>query len=218
MPHRTYAAPLRARYSRPRRQSSSSIARVRTRARLQRSTTSPVRQRRPLHHVARRTRPFGRAASKQPTIGRPPGTTEWRTADLYLVSCVSVNRPSPTLARELYTSPWFKKARSCVEEMGCPWYILSAKYGLLNPNSTIAPYNETLKTMPTIRRRAWARGVIEDLAPHTVGINSVTLFAGMAYREFLGPALRERGLTVYVPMEGMAIGQQLSWLSKQARS
>ena len=134
------------------------------------------------------------------------------------MSCVSVKRPFPARARELYTSPWFEKARSCVEEMGCPWFILSAKYGLLDPNSLIAPYNQTLKTMQASLRRAWARGVMEDLVPHTVGINSVTLFAGMAYREFLGPELRERGLTVYVPMEGMGIGQQLSWLSNQARS
>ena len=170
--------------------------------------------------LRRETNSALRSSREQTTDHRPaPGPDgEWRTADLCLVSCVSVKRPFPALARELYTSPWFKKARSCVEEMGCPWYILSAKHGLLNPNSTIAPYNETLKTMPTIRRRAWARGVIEDLAPHTVGINSVTLFAGMAYREFLGTALRERGLTVYVPMEGMAIGRQLSWLSMQARS
>ena len=53
-PHRTYAVPLRAKYSRPRRQSSSSIARVPARAQLQRSTTRPVRPHSAsLRHVAR---------------------------------------------------------------------------------------------------------------------------------------------------------------------
>ena len=158
-----------------------------------------------------------RSSYRQPPVDRPAPECdgEWRTADLCLVSCVSVKRPGPARARDLYASPWFQKARSCVEAIGCPWYILSAKYGLLDPNSTIDPYNRTLKTMPVNRRRAWASGVIEDLAPRLAGVNSVAFLAGSAYREFLAPELRRRGLTVYVPMEGLGIGRQLSWLARQ---
>ena len=139
----------------------------------------------------------------------------WRNAGLCLVSCVSVKQPSAAPAKDLYTSAWFQKARACVETLGRPWYILSAKHGLLDPASTIDPYDETLKTMPIARRRHWARGVITDLAPHIASIGSVTLFAGTAYREFLEPELRERGIKVHVPMQGMPIGKQLSWLSAQ---
>ena len=143
---------------------------------------------------------------------------EWRTADLCLVACVSVKRPVPSRARDLYASPWFRKARACVEAVGCPWYILSAKYGLLDPNSMIDPYNQTLKTMPVNRRRAWASGVMEQLAPRLAGVGSVAFLAGSAYREFLGRELRGRGLTIYVPMGGMGIGRQLSWLADQTPS
>ena len=156
----------------------------------------------------------------QPTADHRSSTNrdgEWRTADLYLVSCVSKKGQLPARARDLYTSSWFKKARLCVEETGCPWYILSAKYGLIDPHAMIAPYNETLKTMSANRRRAWASGVMDDLTGRIVGVSSVTFFAGMAYREFLGPQLRQRGLAVYVPMKGLGIGRQLSWLSNQAR-
>ena len=143
---------------------------------------------------------------------------EWRTAGLCLVSCVSVKRPVPASAKDLYMSDWFRKARACVEAVGCPWFILSAKYGLVDPNSTIEPYNRTLKTMPVNGRRAWASGVIEHLAPRLAGVKSVTFLAGRAYREFLEPELRRRGLTIYVPMERLGIGQQLSWLADQAPS
>ena len=68
------------------------------------------------------------------------------------------------------------------------------------------------------RRRSWASGVIEDLAPRLAGVNSVAFLAGKAYREFLEPALRERGITIYVPMEGMGIGRQLAWLANQTLS
>ena len=140
---------------------------------------------------------------------------DWRTAGLCLVSCVSVKCPIPARARDLYTSPWFRKARACIEALGCRWYILSAKYGLVDPNSTIDPYNQTLKTMSVNQRRAWASGVIEHLAPHVADINSVAFLAGRAYREFLEPELRRRGLTIHVPMEGLGIGRQLSWLDDQ---
>lgn len=157
---------------------------------------------------------------RQPRSHRPASFPDnlWRDADLCLVSCVSVKQSTAAPARNLYVSTWFQKARACVEALGCPWYILSAKHGLLDPGSTIDPYDETLKAMPVYRRRTWARGVIEDLAPRLAGADTVTLFAGMAYREFLEPELRERGLTLHVPMQGMRIGQQLSWLSDQNRS
>ncbi len=142
----------------------------------------------------------------------------WRSADLCLVSCVSVKQSAAAPARDLYVSPWFQKARACVEALGCPWYILSVKHGLLDPGSTIEPYDETLKAMPVYRRRTWARGVIGDLAPRLASVDTVTLFAGTAYREFLEPELRGQGLKLYVPMQGMRIGQQLSWLSGQDRS
>ena len=179
--------------------------------------SGPATPSRPPHRQENST---PRSSYQQPRHGHlsPHRDGEWRTADLCLVSCVSVKRPVPSRARDLYASPWFRKARACVEAMRCPWYILSAKYGLLDPNSTIDPYNQTLKTMPVNRRRAWASGVIEHLAPRLAGVNSVTFLAGRAYREFLEPELRGRGLTIYVPMEGMGIGRQLSWLADQTPS
>ena len=154
------------------------------------------------------------ASADQPM---PRSANAWSTADLCLVSCVSVKRPHAAPAQDLYISTWFRKARSCVEALGCPWHILSAKHGLLDPGKVIAPYNETLKTMPIRQRRTWSDGVIKDLDPYLASISSVTLFAGAAYREFLEPALQGRGLTVYVPMRGLKIGQQVSWLSEQVR-
>ena len=161
-----------------------------------------------------------RPARRQQRSHRSSSGTEnrWRDADLFLVSCVSVKLPGAAPARDLYVSPWFLKARACIEALGCPWYILSAKHGLLDPGSTIDPYDETLKTMSADRRRNWARGVIEDLAPRLKDVDSVTIFAGMAYREFLEPELLGWGVELHVPMQGMRIGQQLSWLSDQARS
>lgn len=162
-------------------------------------------------------KPIPRSSGSEPRLVRPASDqgSKWQAADLCLVSCVSVKQPNPVRAKDLYISPWFRKARVCVEALGCPWYILSAKYGLVDPNATLEPYEKTLNTMQTRERREWARAVLEDLMPHLADGLSVTILAGEKYREFLEPELRRRGITVYVPMRSMRIGEQLAWLDGQ---
>ena len=83
---------------------------------------------------------------------------------VYLISCVSVKRASPAAARDLYISPWFKKARHYVERKGCPWFILSAEHGLVRPNEMIAPYTKTLNAMPINERRKSLGFTIDGVA------------------------------------------------------
>ena len=134
---------------------------------------------------------------------------------IYLVSCVGQKRLVPAPARDLYTSPLFCKASAYVDRTGRPWFVLSAKYGLVHPDETIAPYDLTLNTMPVADRRRWAGSVLTQLAPHLTNVGTVTFLAGQRYREFLEAPLRSRGLEVSVPMEGLRIGEQLGWLSRE---
>lgn len=132
--------------------------------------------------------------------------------ELYLISCVKTKGPGPAPAKDLYTSAWFRKARAYVEKKARPWRILSAQYGLVHPERMIRPYEQTLKTMPVAERRAWAERVLAELEPSLAGVGTIVFLAGQAYREFLAPALRDRGLTVLVPMASLSQGRQLSWL------
>ena len=133
---------------------------------------------------------------------------------IYLLSCVGQKQPVPAPARDLYTSSWFQKARSHADSTGQPWFVLSAKYGLVHPDEVILPYDLTLNTMPVADRRQWASRVLAQLAPHLDDAGSVVFLAGQRYREFLAPSLRSRGLVVSVPMEGLRIGEQLRWLTR----
>lgn len=132
--------------------------------------------------------------------------------ELYLVSCVKTKGPGPAPAKDLYKSAWFRKTRAYVEKKGRPWLILSAQYGLVHPERMIRPYEQTLKTMPVAKRRAWAETVLAELGPSLADIATIVFLAGQAYREFLTPALHDWGLTVRVPMAGLSQGRQLSWL------
>ncbi len=82
---------------------------------------------------------------------------------IYLVSCVSRKGAKRAAARDLYVSDWFNKARRYVERSGCPWYILSAKHGLLDPEEEIDPYNRALSHMGKAERGAWGAAVLAEM-------------------------------------------------------
>ncbi len=132
-----------------------------------------------------------------------------------LVSCVSEKADQPQPARDLYTSSWFEKASRYAEQNADRWYILSAKHGVLPPDEVIAPYDETLNEMGAEQRRAWARDVARQLEEILQPGDHVILLAGQRYREFLLEPLRILGCDVNIPMKGMRIGEQLSWLDEQ---
>ncbi len=136
---------------------------------------------------------------------------------VYLVSCAAEKRTAELPAERLYCSDLFEKARAyALRNMSSEdqWYILSAKYGLLNPGMIVGPYNETLNNMRKSERMQWAQHVERDLRNLLHPGDRVVFLAGQRYREFLEPALFAFGCHILIPMRGMRIGEQLSWLGK----
>jgi len=143
----------------------------------------------------------------------PPKRHVGLTGAIVLVSCAKTKLPHPAPARELYTSSWFQKARDIVEASGAHWFVLSSRYGLVAPNTEIAPYDYTLNSLGVTERRAWAAEGLKALLPLLTNERRVVMFAGDRYREFLVEPLERQGMTVEVPMAHLSRGEQLSWLS-----
>jgi hypothetical protein len=122
---------------------------------------------------------------------------------VYLVSCVSEKHAVPTPAKDLYTSTWFKKARSFVERTGCTWFILSAEHGLVSPEQVVSPYEKTLNRMPIDERRRWAQRVFAQLEEAAPRMERAIFLAGQRYREFLVDHFRSRSILVEVAMQGL---------------
>lgn len=133
---------------------------------------------------------------------------------VYLISCASTKHATPAPARDLYVSELFRRARAYVETIGCLWFILSAKYGLVDPNEVIAPYEQTLNTMGVAERRKWAEKIQAQMDRRLPGAERIVVIAGKRYREFLMPYLHRRATKVEVPLEGLRIGEQLNWLGQ----
>lgn len=136
---------------------------------------------------------------------------------LVLVSCSSKKATCTMPARGVYTSPLFQKSARWAEQQGLPWFVLSAKHGLLHPNGTVAPYDQTLLHMSPSERQQWARGVEQQLLAVAQGWGverlRILLLAGAAYGGWI--PLVQTWCTVTEPMKGMQIGRRLQWVTKQ---
>ncbi|MBI4544827.1 MAG: hypothetical protein HY703_06515 [Gemmatimonadetes bacterium] len=139
-------------------------------------------------------------------------------ARICLVACTRRKLDRRARAGELYTTPYFRKCRDFAVSRFDRWYILSAKHALLDPERWIDPYDVTLAGKPLRERTRWAQRVAQALARRAQPGDHVTLLAPAAYREFLVPALRQRGYRVELPLAGLRFGEQLRWLDQANRA
>ena len=122
-------------------------------------------------------------------------------------------------ARDLYVSDLFSKRVQHVESRKLPWYILSAKCGLLSPTVQVRPYDKTISELSDIEVAEWHLGVANQIMSElwyefkSPKLSSVTveLHAGAKYCEPLGAILQMFGVKVYKPVASRGIGQQLAF-------
>ena len=139
---------------------------------------------------------------------------------MVLVGCVKLKLARAAAAKDLYRSPLWQRRRNYAEASRCPWMILSAKHGLLDPETQIAPYDLALAALSAAEQRAWGEHVVGQLEERLGSLAGTTfeVHAGRAYRRAIEPGIAERGGSVAAPLEGLGMGEQLAWsLSWAAR-
>lgn len=65
---------------------------------------------------------------------------------ILLVSCSELKLSLPGPAREVYIGPLTSLSIKYADKMGWKPLILSAKYGIITPDTIIEPYNQRLKS------------------------------------------------------------------------
>ena len=106
-------------------------------------------------------------------------------------------------ARDVYASPLWKCRRELAERLGVPWFILSAKHGLLDPETHIEPYDLALADLSPADRWAWSQCVMDQFKDVTADLTDKTIevHSGKLYVEYgLERELRQAGAAVYRPL------------------
>lgn len=132
---------------------------------------------------------------------------------IIFISCVKNKMDSPCIARNMYVSDLFKKSLLYAEQLdeSATIYILSAKYGLLELNEQIEPYELTLNTMNKKQRKEWSDKVLMQCKEKGISFDEEAIFlCGKKYREFLMNEFKNSS----APLEHMGIGEQLAFYKK----
>lgn len=136
-------------------------------------------------------------------------------AKIALISCVSKKRLHKAKAKDLYISPLFKQNLAYAKSLNPDKiFILSAKYGLLDLEGEIEPYDLTLNQMHSEAIKEWASRVIEQLSKVADFENDAFVFlAGSRYRKFIIPHIKK----YEIPLKGLSIGKQLRFLKERLK-
>ncbi|MFQ5709615.1 MAG: DUF6884 domain-containing protein [bacterium] len=131
-------------------------------------------------------------------------------ATIVLISCVSKKLSHRSKARDLYISPLFRMNLKYAHQFSPEKVsILSAKYGLIQLDEEIGPYDATLNRMSVRERKSWAVGVVAQLREYCdLEKDHFVILAGKKYRQYLLPHLK----SYEIPLEGLPIGKQLQFL------
>lgn len=131
-----------------------------------------------------------------------------------LVSCSKNKKDYNCKADEMYSeSVLFKKVTKYIKNQKYDkWYILSAKYGLVDPETEIETYNVTLNNMKAQEIKEWSLSVAKRFID--MDIDVVDFYAGQRYRKYLIPLLEQLGIKCNIPLKGLGIGKQLQFLNK----
>jgi hypothetical protein len=145
------------------------------------------------------------------------GGTESTVSDFVFIGCVKTKLPGSHAAKDMYQSGLFRGRRKHAESRQVPWFILSAKYGLIHPDDEIDTYELSLASLHSWQRREWSAKVLDQITQRVGEVNGkvIEIHAGLEYREYgLRQGLEKRGAKVVVPLEGLSIGRQLSWYTR----
>jgi len=132
-----------------------------------------------------------------------------------LISCCGLKLDGPAPAEQLYQSQLFKKNLAYAKLSADQVFILSAKLGVVSLDQVIEPYDFTLTKQTKSFKLSWSQLVAEQLKLKLPAEAEITILAGRSYRDYLIPLLDS--YSIQVPLEGMGIGEQLSWLTKEVK-
>lgn len=133
---------------------------------------------------------------------------------IIFIACTKQKKIHPCRAREMYTPSalfrgGYKYALSLRPDS---IYILSAKYGLLHPETIIEPYEKTLISAKTVEVKKWSAMVYKQLLNEVkqgrISFNDKAVFlCGKPYRKYIECLFKSHE----APLSHLGIGQQLKF-------
>ncbi len=135
----------------------------------------------------------------------------------FLISCGKNKQPVRAPAAQLYTSPRFHLSVALPRRLGFPFSVLSAKHGLLEPDTLVEPYDASLASLSREERRVWAENVFTQLVTAHPNVRRFVFLADDDYRDDIVPMLQERKVDILEPLLTFERSGRISFLRQANR-
>jgi hypothetical protein len=124
-------------------------------------------------------------------------------ARLVLIGSSGATTSEPVPVARLFSSPGFVRARDAAVRARLPWFVLSAKHGLLDAGDVVGPYDVQIGDQSAGYRAAWGEWVVAQLAER-VRLDGVTVevHGGVDFAQPLRQPLARRGAALEIPLPG----------------
>lgn len=134
---------------------------------------------------------------------------------IVFLSCVKSKQNKKCAAKDMYVSDLFKKSYEYAKQLNPrKIYILSAKYGLLELEDIIEPYELTLNAMTEKQQKLWAYKVIKQCRQKNIEFSEKAIFlCGKNYRKYIINKFN----TANAPLKNMGIGRQLQFYKQNTK-
>jgi hypothetical protein len=132
-----------------------------------------------------------------------PNVVDVPSGRVVLIGSSGAMAASPGPAAAVFESPGFARARGHAARSGSPWFVLSAKHGLLDPGDVVGPFDLQLGDQPLGYRTAWGEWVAASLAVRLrLQDVVVEVHGGVDFAQPLRQPLARRGAALELSLPG----------------
>jgi hypothetical protein len=139
-----------------------------------------------------------------------------------LVGCSKRKLSYAAPAKDLYRSTLFQLSRRWAELYADAWAILSARYGVVDPEKVIEPYDTTIADRSPFGQERltvkefgfWLYAGVQAWRSQFFTANQTPRLVVLAGRDYWSCLVTHR-LSVTAPLDGLSIGPRLQWLKRQ---
>mgnify|MGYP001227054899 CR=1 FL=1 len=132
-----------------------------------------------------------------------------------LIGCSKKKNLFSSRAKNLYSSFLFRKTKGLVEANPLikDWFILSAKYGLLNKEEIIEPYDLSLASFSQQQLKQWSIKIYEKIVEKK--LDNLYFYCGSKYHnKYLIELLEKNNIQYNLPFKGLSLGKRVQFLSQ----
>lgn len=131
---------------------------------------------------------------------------------LVFIACGKEKQNHPCKAEDLYIGAYFRKTLLYAKSLKPDKiYILSAKYGCVEPDAIIAPYEKTMADYSEHEKRNWAKNVYAQLIEKGCNFEDKAVFlCGNNYRKYIQRLFKNN----VVPFKNIGIIAQMGEINK----